>query len=87
MNNKPGKYFLATYELLDGEHEHTGALIIQARTSQEAEKIATDEEHSPETPYTAEDQEEGRVNDQLGELDLKEQDTKQSSPGRSASSG
>jgi hypothetical protein len=60
MTTKPIKYFLATYELLDGEHEHNGAFIIEAITRQEAEKIATDEEHSPETHYTAEDREQGR---------------------------
>jgi hypothetical protein len=24
------KYFLATYEILDGEHEHRGAVIFEA---------------------------------------------------------
>ena len=34
------RYFLATYEILDGEHEHNGALILEAETAEEAYKMA-----------------------------------------------
>ena len=43
------KYFLATYEILDGEHEHKGAVIFEAETAKEAYKMAEAEEHDPET--------------------------------------
>ncbi len=43
------KYFLATYEILDGEHEHTGAVIFEAETAEEAGKLAEAEEFAPET--------------------------------------
>jgi hypothetical protein len=43
------KYFLATYELLDGEHEHEGAVIFEAETAEEADKRAEAEEFDPET--------------------------------------
>lgn len=43
------KYFLATYELLDGEHEHNGAVIFEAETPEEAHKLAAAEEFAPET--------------------------------------
>ncbi len=46
------KYFLATYEILDGEHEHRGAVIFEAETAEEAYKMADAEEHSPDTVYT-----------------------------------
>jgi hypothetical protein len=42
-------YFLATYEILDGEHEHTGAVIFEAETPEEAYKLAEAEEFAPET--------------------------------------
>ncbi len=43
------KYFLATYEILDGEHEHRGAVILQAQTPEEAYRKADAEEYEPET--------------------------------------
>jgi hypothetical protein len=43
------KYFLATYEILDGEHEHTGAVIFAAATADEAYTMADAEEYTPET--------------------------------------
>lgn len=43
------KYFLATYEILDGEHEHHGAFVIEARTFEEAVKIAESQEPDTET--------------------------------------
>ncbi len=43
------KYFLATYEILDGEHEHKGALILEAETAEEAYRLADAEEFEPET--------------------------------------
>ena len=43
------KYFLATYELIDGEHEHKGALIIEAQTLDAAWKLADAEEFDPVT--------------------------------------
>jgi hypothetical protein len=46
------KYFLATYEILDGEHEHTGAVIFEAKTAEEAYKLADAEEYNPETDNT-----------------------------------
>ncbi len=54
------KYFLATYELLDGEHEHKGAMIIVAKTFDEACKIAEVEEYSPDIEYSDEEWEEGK---------------------------
>jgi hypothetical protein len=53
------KYYLATYNLVDGEHEHSGTVIIEAKTLQEAREIATDQEHSPATTYTEEEQANG----------------------------
>jgi hypothetical protein len=43
------KYFLATYEILDGEHEHRGAVIFEAKTAKEAYRLAEAEEYEPET--------------------------------------
>jgi hypothetical protein len=43
------KYFLATYELLDGEHEHNGAVIFEAETAEQAYKMADAEAFEPET--------------------------------------
>jgi hypothetical protein len=43
------RYFLATYEILDGEHEHRAAAIIEANTFAEASQRAEDEEFDPET--------------------------------------
>ncbi len=43
------KYFLATYTILDGEHEHRGAVIIEAKTEASACKRAEAEEFDPET--------------------------------------
>jgi hypothetical protein len=43
------KYFLAMYEILDGEHEHTGAVILEAETADEAYKLADAEEFAPDT--------------------------------------
>ena len=49
------KYFLATYEILDGEHEHRGAVIFEAETAEQAYKMADAEEHDTETMYTDEE--------------------------------
>ncbi len=46
------KYFLATYELLDGEHEHKGAVIFEAETAEEAYRLADAEEFDPATDNT-----------------------------------
>ncbi len=43
------KYFLATYEILDGEHEHKGAVIFEAETPEAAYKMADAEEYDPDT--------------------------------------
>ena len=43
------KYFLATFEILDGEHEHKGAVIFEAETAEEAYRMAEAEEYDPET--------------------------------------
>jgi hypothetical protein len=42
------KYFLATYEILDGEHEYRGAGIFEAKTAEDAYKMAEMEEYTPE---------------------------------------
>jgi hypothetical protein len=47
------KYFLVTYELLDGLHEHTGAIIFAAETAAEACKMAETEEFDPATDSPA----------------------------------
>jgi len=33
------KYFLATYEILDGEHEYGGAVIFAVETAEAAYKL------------------------------------------------
>jgi hypothetical protein len=43
------KYFLARYEILDGEHEHNGAVIFEAETAEDAYSLADAEEYEPET--------------------------------------
>ena len=43
------KYFLATYEILDGEHEHKGAVIFEVETAEQAYKMADAEEYKPDT--------------------------------------
>ncbi len=43
------KYFLAQYEILDGEHEHRGAVIFEAETAEDAYIMADAEEYDPET--------------------------------------
>lgn len=43
------KYFLASFEIIDGEHEHRAAVIITAKTFAEACKKAEAEEFDPET--------------------------------------
>jgi hypothetical protein len=43
------KYFLATFEILDGEHEHQGAVIFEAETADEAYAMADAEEYEPDT--------------------------------------
>lgn len=43
------KYFLATYEIIDGVHEHTGAVILEAQIDDQAYKLADAEEFMPET--------------------------------------
>ena len=47
------KYFLATYEILDGEHEHKGAVIFEAETAEAAYVMADAEEYAPETDSPA----------------------------------
>ena len=42
------KYFLATYEILDGEHEHKKAVIFEAQTYSLACKLAEAEEFDPD---------------------------------------
>ncbi len=54
------KYFLATYEIIDGEHEHNGAVIFEAETAEQAYKMAGSEEHDPNTEYTDEEYAEGK---------------------------
>jgi hypothetical protein len=46
------KYFLATYEILDGEHEYSGAVIFEVETADRAYKLAEAEEYDPETDTT-----------------------------------
>jgi hypothetical protein len=46
------KYFLATYEILDGFHEYTRAMIIEAQSIEEAGKIAESQEHDVDTDET-----------------------------------
>ena len=46
------KYFLATYEILDGEHEYGGAVIFAVETAEAAYKLAEAEEYGPETDTT-----------------------------------
>jgi hypothetical protein len=43
------KYFLATYEILDGEHEHKGAIIFEAESYEVACQLAEAEEFDPVT--------------------------------------
>ncbi|MGZ6236374.1 MAG: hypothetical protein ACXWMJ_03525 [Syntrophales bacterium] len=43
------KYFLATYTIRDGEHEHKGAIIFAAETLAEAATMAEAEDYTPET--------------------------------------
>jgi hypothetical protein len=43
------RYFLASFAIFDGEHEHRTAAIIEANTSAEACKRAEAEEFNPET--------------------------------------
>lgn len=43
------QYFLATYEIVDGEHEHTAAVIFEAETAKQADKLADAEEYDPDT--------------------------------------
>jgi hypothetical protein len=43
------KYFLARYEILDGEHEHKGAVIFETDSVEEAYRLAEAEEYEPET--------------------------------------
>ena len=54
------KYFLATYEIIDGEHEHKGAVIFEAETAEQAYKMADAEEHFSDTEYTDEEVENGK---------------------------
>jgi hypothetical protein len=46
-------YFLATFEILDGEHEHKGAVILEAQTLEEAYAMAEAEEYDPATDSPA----------------------------------
>jgi hypothetical protein len=43
------KYFLATYNIIDGDHEHKGAVIFEAETLDAAWKLADSEEFDPTT--------------------------------------
>jgi hypothetical protein len=43
------KYFLATYEIIDGEHQHKGAVIFEAETLDAAWKLADSEEFDSAT--------------------------------------
>ena len=43
------RYFLSTYEILDGEHEHKGAVIFETDSAEEADRLADAEEYKPET--------------------------------------
>ncbi len=43
------KYFLATYEIVDSEHEHSVAVIFEAETQDAAYELAEKEEYTPET--------------------------------------
>ena len=43
------KYFLATFEILDGEHEHRSAVIFGTKTAEEAYNMAEAEEYEPDT--------------------------------------
>jgi hypothetical protein len=43
------KYFLVTFGILDGEHEHLGAVIFEAETAAAAYAMADAEEYDPET--------------------------------------
>lgn len=54
------RYFLTIYELIDGEHEYTGAVILEAENKEEAWKIAEAEEHFSDTQYTDEEVEQGK---------------------------
>src|SRR3990172_8886294 len=50
------KLYLAQFEILDGEHEHSGAFIVKAKDIDKATKIAEGQEHEPEfTDYSDED--------------------------------
>jgi hypothetical protein len=42
-------YFLAAYEILDREHEHTGAVTFEAKTAADAYNMAETEEYEPGT--------------------------------------
>lgn len=39
------KYFLASFEIRDGEHEHSGEFIVKATTIKKAWKMAEKEQH------------------------------------------
>ena len=43
------RYFLATYGILDGEHEHLGAVIFEAKTAATAYALAKAQEYEPFT--------------------------------------
>ena len=41
------KFYLARFEMLDGEHEHVKHFIVKAENKEEAERIAKTQEHEP----------------------------------------
>ncbi len=43
------KYFLATFEIHDGEHVYQAAVIFAAETQEEAYRMADTEEYDPAT--------------------------------------
>jgi hypothetical protein len=43
------KYFLATFEIFDGLHTYTGAIIFEANTEDEARALAKAEVYEPDT--------------------------------------
>ena len=46
------KYFLATFTITDGEHEHLDQCVIKAKKRDDAFKIAMKEGHDPEGEKT-----------------------------------
>lgn len=44
------KMYLAKFTIYEGEHEHRGEFMLEARNYKEAENIARTQEHGPEFP-------------------------------------